>query len=418
MDQEKEEKLQKENKMMKIALGAMAGVLLVALAVVLFLVVYSGVKPPENISTEPPTTPTLEYSNYTASDEEAAAAAHQVVASVGDKELTNAQLQAFYCMQIYDFVSSNGAYLAYYGLDLTQPLGQQVYNATTGQTWEELFLEQALNTWNRYTVLQIMAEKDNFKMPEEMQQVMDGIPEELKAMAEENEYASVEALVTDRMGAGCTVDGYLNYLYTNYYCNAYFEQLYTSLTPTMDEIEAYYAENEATFVSGGAGMDKGVAIDVRHILLIPSGGESIEGSNYKSYTEDEWAACLAKAQQVLDAYLEGDRSETSFATLAAQHSADGSAANGGLITNILQGKTVENFNNWIFDESRKYGDYDMVRTEYGYHIMFFVEAEEYWIRSVRNMIISNKATEIINNAVEATPMETDLELIKLSHSEV
>ena len=33
---------------------------------------------------------------------------------------------------------------------------------------------------------------------------------------------------------------------------------------------------------------------------------------------------------------------------------------------------VTEFNDWCFDSARKTGDVDIVETEYGYHIMYFV----------------------------------------------
>ena len=33
---------------------------------------------------------------------------------------------------------------------------------------------------------------------------------------------------------------------------------------------------------------------------------------------------------------------------------------------------VTEFNNWIFDDARKAGDVEIVKTSYGYHIMYFV----------------------------------------------
>ena len=33
---------------------------------------------------------------------------------------------------------------------------------------------------------------------------------------------------------------------------------------------------------------------------------------------------------------------------------------------------VEAFNDWIFAQSRKAGDVDIVKTDYGYHVMYFV----------------------------------------------
>ena len=45
---------------------------------------------------------------------------------------------------------------------------------------------------------------------------------------------------------------------------------------------------------------------------------------------------------------------------------------------------VPTFNDWCFDVSRQPGDTDIVKTDYGYHIMYFVEASEetYWHETV------------------------------------
>ena len=405
------EKLQKENKLMKVALIGLTVLLLAAFAVVLFFIVTNGAKPTGSGETEPPTTASTDY---TASDEQAVAAAGQIVAHVGQKQLTNAQLQTYYCMAVYAFLQEEGSYISYYGLDPAKPLGEQVYDATTGQTWEDVFLEQALNTWNRYVVLEMMGEDAGYTLTQQSQEALDNLKAEMITMAESMGYATVEEMIAAEMGASCNLESYLSYMRTNYYCADYFNELYLTLEPTMEEIEAYYAENEETFVSAGYGKEVGKSVNVRHILLVPEGGEAIEGSNYKQYTNDAWEACRVAAQEVLDTYLASDRKEASFANLAAQHSADGSASNGGLISNVVEGKTVPAFNDWIFDESRQYGDYGLVRSEYGYHVMFFVDIEELWIRTARTMVISDKATVLIDEVVEANPMEVNMDLIKLS----
>jgi len=33
---------------------------------------------------------------------------------------------------------------------------------------------------------------------------------------------------------------------------------------------------------------------------------------------------------------------------------------------------VEEFENWIYDEARKAGDTGVVKTDYGYHVMYFI----------------------------------------------
>ena len=42
---------------------------------------------------------------------------------------------------------------------------------------------------------------------------------------------------------------------------------------------------------------------------------------------------------------------------------------------------VSEFNDWIFDPARKAGDTDIVKTTYGYHIMYFVGQGENYRRS-------------------------------------
>jgi len=84
-----------------------------------------------------------------------------------------------------------------------------------------------------------------------------------------------------------------------------------------------------------------------------------------------------RAKTLLQSFESGDRTETSFAALATANSIDsGSSADGGLYANLYLGDTVEPFENWCFDPARKPGDTGIVQTDYGYHVMYFVETNE------------------------------------------
>lgn len=123
---------------------------------------------------------------------------------------------------------------------------------------------------------------------------------------------------------------------------------------------------------------------VRHILVIPGSDDENENDSSTSstdedYTDEEWQAAYDKAQEILAEYNAGDKTELSFALLAEEYSDDTattSAGQGGLYggayEDITPGSSAENFENWALDSSRKYGDVDIVQTEYGYHIMFFI----------------------------------------------
>ncbi|MBP0980434.1 MAG: peptidylprolyl isomerase [Oscillospiraceae bacterium] len=76
--------------------------------------------------------------------------------------------------------------------------------------------------------------------------------------------------------------------------------------------------------------------------------------------------------------MEGDKTEESFAALAMEYSQD-NASEGGLYTEVCKNEMEEAFEDWCFDESRKPGDIGIVKTEYGYHLMYFVgEGREGW----------------------------------------
>lgn len=96
-------------------------------------------------------------------------------------------------------------------------------------------------------------------------------------------------------------------------------------------------------------------VSVRHILV-----------------EDE-----ATAEEVLAEFKGGSATESDFATLAATKSTDsGTASNGGLMEDMRLGQTVQPFEDWSFDASRKTADTGIVESEYGFHVMYFVGTNE------------------------------------------
>ena len=122
-------------------------------------------------------------------------------------------------------------------------------------------------------------------------------------------------------------------------------------------------------------MSDAKTVNVRHILIAPESSKSSDDSSSsksaKDCTDKEWAAAEKKAKSILAKYNSGDKTTESFAKLAKSNSSDGNASDGGLYENIIPNQMVPTFNAWCFDSSRKAGDVGIVKTEYGYHIMYF-----------------------------------------------
>ena len=115
--------------------------------------------------------------------------------------------------------------------------------------------------------------------------------------------------------------------------------------------------------------------------------------------EDAKAAAKIKAEQILDDWKNGDATEDSFAELAKTYSDDtGSNTNGGLYEAVKKGQMVTNFNDWIFDVSRKPGDTGIVESDYGYHIIYFVgDNKEEWYVNIKDTITSNKLNDYMSD---------------------
>ena len=109
-----------------------------------------------------------------------------------------------------------------------------------------------------------------------------------------------------------------------------------------------------------AKKDTSKTCNVRHILL-----------SKDSYNSD--ADCEQAAKKILKDWKNGKATEESFSDLAKEKSEDpGSASNGGLYENVPEGQMVTEFNDWIFDSKRAAGDTGLVKTDYGWHVMYYV----------------------------------------------
>lgn len=340
---------------------------------------------------------------YTATEDVYNQNLNAVVATVNGKELTNGKLQVFYSVIVNDFIMSYYSYLSTIGLDYTKPMSEQECYFESGISWEEYFVDAAIETWVNYQSIAELAEESGYEMPEDIKEAVDDIVPQLEEQAKELEYESAAAMVEDRMS--CSLEEYVNY-WTLYQIGADF----TGKEPTEDELNAYYEENKETLEASGVTKDSGLIVDVRHILIVPTGGTTDEDGN-TTYSEEEWNTCKETAEQILDDWKKGEATEEAFATLANEKSEDGgSNTNGGLYEGVTkETEFVEPFLTWCMDETNKVGDTGIVKTDYGYHIMYLSSSEEYWAYETTMSYINDKTTEMIEESKEKWPAVIDKE---------
>lgn len=148
---------------------------------------------------------------------------------------------------------------------------------------------------------------------------------------------------------------------------------YSTVDGQEDQLIGYYV----TMYLGTNDNTQVYTKDVRHILVADT-SESGE----------------TKAAELL-AQFEENPTEEHFAEMAKENSEDtGSKDNGGLYEAVTPGQMVDTFNSWLFKEGHKAGDYGVIKTDYGYHLMYMVGDN---ISYRQSMIESDYRTSVYND---------------------
>jgi len=352
---------------------------------------------------------------YTASNEDVIAAGDQVVATIGEYQLNVRQLQIYYWMEVYSFMDEYSSDLTYMGFDYNKPFEEQICFMDETKSWQEFFLDCALESWHQMVAVVMEAKKANYVLDSVTQEYLDDLRETMEKTAKDAKYDSANDMLAAELGAGVDLDTYVQYITFVQTGSSYYQTVVDGFQPEMDAIEKYFTDNEAYFKKYNITKESGNVVGVRHILIVPEGGTK-DSDGDVTYSEEEWEACRKAAQAMLDGYLAGGKiDEEAFANLAKEHSKDpGSASNGGLYAAFPKGYMVKPFEEWSFAEGRQYGDTGLVKTSHGYHIMFFVQSQPEWQYYSRSGVINQMAADLLDEWQNGVTIQTDYEKIVLS----
>lgn len=184
----------------------------------------------------------------------------------------------------------------------------------------------------------------------------------------------------------------------------------------------YYIDESAGYIyivlkTSKASVEEDETYTVRHILVAPESGSNSSSSTSEKteYTDEQWAAAKKKADNILAKFNKTDKSEYEFAKLAEQYSTDSASTSsgsndsfGGLYESVTLGQMVPDFEKWSIDDSRKYGDTGIVKSDYGYHIMFFInDCPEY-----QSKIIAQIKSDRLSNMIDKAEIKVHENAIK------
>lgn len=393
--------------------------------------------------------------------------ANAVVASVGDAQLTNGQLQAYYWAEVAAYRQAEHETAP----DFDRPLDTQACEIDDSvSSWQQYFLRRALNAWHGAQALVLQGQDEglpveeayqpNLKNYEEYmtgmpatkylyrynksyqpntmhQAYLDNIPTMLEELAGDKGYGDASAMAREAFGTSAEAVAAFAELYNRGYMYVTSLGYYIETTP--EEVEAYFAEGESTYAAEGITRGSGKYVDIRHILLVPeeivpekanSSGETTAATERAqpvvvaedgtvTCSDASWEACREKAEALLAGW-QSDRnaSDATFADLANKNSQDpGSAIDGGAYRQLRKGQLMPLLDSWCFDESRQPGDTTILRSDYGYHILYFIGSTDIWYAEAEKDLTSRRQAELISAAREKYPAEIDYSAITLTQAD-
>ncbi|MBP3654857.1 MAG: peptidylprolyl isomerase [Oscillospiraceae bacterium] len=363
----------------------------------------------------------------------------QIVAEIGDMALTNAQLQVYYCAQIASHQRKDMMQP-----DLRLPLSWQKCPLDENvDSWEQYFLNQALDTWHAAQALTLQGDdqglllderyapseklheqyltdkpataylygySDGYQLNTLHREYIEQLPDLFDTLAEELDYYDGEELARMEFGtteeALCQAAGLFNQGYS----------YYTAL--------GYLIESDESQMNVEPGQHEEPCVSFRQVLLIPEKpfNAAETGVPYQiaedgtvSCAESGWTKCEKKARTLLKSWEEYFLcTEGTFGQLAYTESEDAaSQPNGGYYGDVVRGQVPASLEEWLFDPQREVGDTTVIRSDYGVHILYFSNGTTVEQKARIDEATMEKLLELIETAKAQYPMEVDYAAISL-----
>ena len=321
--------------------------------------------------------------------------------TVGDRKVSNAELNYFYIDSINKFYSQNGSYAGLLGLDVTAPLDEQVIDAETGETWADYFLESAKSTATSVYTMAAAAEAEGFTLSETDAASAETTMQYMQMYATLYGYSSTKDYLKAMYGSGATEEGYREYLETSLLADTYYAAYGESLTYEDADLRAAEAEN----------FDAYSSFTYNYYYLSTSkfleGGTTDENGS-TTYSDEEKAASVAAAEEAAKALTAEEivsvkDFDAAIAGLSINAESE-TTVSSTLYEDTLYSSISTTLVDWITDDSRQLGDKTYIAntststdedgnettTVNGYYVLFFqgVNENNFAMKNVRHILVA------------------------------
>ena len=338
-----------------------------------------------------------------------------VAATIGDTELSNAQLNYYFVDAAYEFANTYGAYASMFGLDVTKPLNEQVINEETGKTWADDFLDSALANARSTYALAAEAEANGFTLTEDQLAEIDNTISTMEFSASVNGFSDVDSYIQAFYGHGASEESFREYSRMQALANAYYTEYAQNLTYDDAALRAgeegkeaeysaytynYYYLNANQFLTGGTTDEEGKV----------------------TYSDEERAAAVKAAEAAAKALTEAEIAsveDLDAAIAALEINADAETApSSTACEDYSYANVTAAAREWITDPARKNGEISYIKnattstdedgteteTINGYYVIYFIEANDnkYALANVRQILIAPEGGTFDSNTNQTT----------------
>ena len=273
--------------------------------------------------------------------------------TVGEHELSNAELNYFFVDEVQAFYSQYGSYAMMFGLDVTKPLDEQVTNEETGATWADDFLDSAKETAKAVYALTDEAAKQGYTLSEDEMASIENNLAYMEAYAMFNlGYSDMETYLKAVYGHGASEESFREYAELTSLAQSFQNSYADSLTyddAALREREAENYDNYSSFSYNSYYLN---ATNFRE------GGTTAEDGT-TTYSDEEKAAAVKAAEETAKALAEGEYEsiadfDKAIADLSINAEVEDAASTVYENTGYANVNTV--IRDWVIDDSRTEGE--------------------------------------------------------------
>jgi len=317
--------------------------------------------------------------------------------TIGDHEVSNAELNFYFVDAVNNFYSNYGSYAAMFGLDVTKPLDEQVISEETG-TWADDFLNSAIENAKAVYALNDAAEAAGFTLSEAELANIDMTINNLNTYATLYGYTKGEDYMKAMYGNGATEESLRRYITMNTLAGAYQNYYAENLVYEDADLRAAEAEN----------YDLYSAFSYNSYYLATSkfleGGTTNEDGT-TTYSDEEKEAARAAAETTANVLAENTTAADLDAAIAALpiNAETENAASTAYVNN-----SYTNINSviseWVTDDARSAGDVTVIpstststdaegketTTVNGYYVVLFNGSDDnnFPLANIRHILVS------------------------------